>query len=144
MAARGDDVIYGGAGDDAISGGLGNDTIYGNAGNDDLDAGPGTNQTLDGGTGDDTLLFGSYGTGTAVGGEGADSLVVDWTASTHDVVASASGITDGVQTLAVSGIEALDITTGSATTASRARPMTTASIPARATRRFPLAAARIG
>jgi len=110
----GNDIIDGGADNDQLFGDLGNDTLTGAAGNDRLEGGDGAD-SLDGGLGNDVLLggagndsiLGDAGSDTITGGAGFDSLTggadndvfvftVAGDASTANLGATGSGLTDEI------------------------------------------------
>lgn len=93
------DSLFGGDGNDIISGGAGRDLILGGDGNDFIFGGTGRD-TIIAGAGDDTIAYGTGdGFDTIRGfGEGDTLLLdVDGITSFRDVVASATGVADGVR-----------------------------------------------
>lgn len=134
IGGAGDDTLRNSAGDDSLVGGTGNDSIVATDGNDTLDGGDGAD-TMFGGNDDDLLIGGAgadimhgesgadtfqmsdgFGNDTLTGGEaGVDYDTVDLAAVTTGVTVSYTGdeagsITDGVDTINFSEIEALTLT----------------------------------
>jgi len=123
----GADAVIGGAGADYIDGGADGDTLDGNGGADTIIGGAG-GDTIEGGAGNDTITAGT-GADTVTGEGGNDFIdLTEATASIDDVVFSAAGTTNGVDTItgfaAGAGVDTVSLvatdTTDDATSAANA------------------------
>jgi Ca2+-binding RTX toxin-like protein len=108
----GTDMLDGGSGDDNLDGGTGVDNLFGGEGADTLAGGEG-NDNVNGGVGDDQFVSGA-GNDQYNGGEGLDMALFGDDASVIDLAAgTASGSTEGVDTL--TSIEVVDAGAGNDT-----------------------------
>lgn len=113
-----EDRLWGLAGHDDLDGGGGNDLLYGGAGDDLLTSSSGYDR-LDGGDGDDRLVLTGVG-GAVVGGAGIDTLVVDLSRESSDVIFNGEsrhgvlrGGTAAEAHVYFRDVERLELTTGS-------------------------------
>jgi Ca2+-binding RTX toxin-like protein len=108
----GTDMLDGGSGDDNLDGGTGVDNLFGGEGADVLAGGEG-NDNVNGGVGNDQFISGT-GNDRYNGGEGLDMALFGDDASVIDLAAgTASGSTEGVDTL--TSIEVVDAGAGNDT-----------------------------
>ena len=103
-------VVTAGAGADTLVGGAAADTLLGGGGADWLEGGAGAN-LLDGGVGDDTLVSTDWDT-LLDGGEGEDLGILDRGGSQPALLLGPTGLTDGLSTTSLHGIERLSVTGG--------------------------------
>ena len=87
----GSDRIYGSYGEDTVDGGSGNDTISGSYGADEIVGGPGTDR-IDAGTANDVVRVADEFQDTVNCGPGTDTVYVEDTAPTRDVLTSCENV----------------------------------------------------
>ena len=114
----GNDLLSGGIGDDSILVGIGDDTLNGEAGNDTLDGGVGNN-FIRAAAGDDLIIF-DVGANNVSGGPGIDTLRLNFSGRTEDIVftynvfADPSPTTEGIlEGTVIQSIEQVDFSSGS-------------------------------